>query len=104
MAEVFEGEDSDFGGGSGHHGSVFFPMRWVLQTPRIWNRRPHSRTDRSRPRSVPVNTLAVYECRVNSWAVGQAEVIRFTRYAARWGQGRIGSSAMVNKNSGVENR
>jgi hypothetical protein len=30
-------------------------MRWVLQTPRIWNRRPRSRTDRSRPRSVPVN-------------------------------------------------
>jgi len=24
MAEVFEVEDSDFGGGSGHHGSVFF--------------------------------------------------------------------------------
>ena len=24
MAEAFEVEDSDFGGGSGHHGSVFF--------------------------------------------------------------------------------
>jgi hypothetical protein len=24
MAEVFEVEDSDFGGGSGHHGVVFF--------------------------------------------------------------------------------
>jgi len=34
-------------------------MRWVLQTPRIWNRRPHSRTDWSRPRSVPVNAPAV---------------------------------------------
>src|SRR5450755_1691490 len=29
MAEVFEVEDSDFGGGSGHHGSGFFPMRWA---------------------------------------------------------------------------
>ena len=36
MAEVFEVEDSDFGGGSGHHGSVFFQMRCVLQTPHIW--------------------------------------------------------------------
>src|ERR1700726_1249230 len=62
------------------------------------------KTDRSRPRSVPVNALVVYECRVNSRAVGQAEVIRFTRYAARWGQGRIGSSAMVSKNSGAEKR
>ena len=34
MAEVFEVDDSDFGGGSGHHGSVL-PMRWVLQTPLI---------------------------------------------------------------------
>ena len=34
MAEVFEVEDSDFGGGSGHHGSVF-SKEMGAPTPRI---------------------------------------------------------------------
>jgi hypothetical protein len=33
MAEVFEVEDSDFGGGSGHHGSVFFQPKQTKISP-----------------------------------------------------------------------
>jgi hypothetical protein len=42
----------------GYPGSVL-PMRRVLQTPRIWERRPRSRTNRSRPRSLPVKGRCV---------------------------------------------
>jgi hypothetical protein len=59
MADGFEVENSDFGGGSGHYAIVFFQRGGCSKRLASGNGRPRSRTDRSRPRSVRQTRLCL---------------------------------------------